>query len=359
MASSLAAAVGVAVLAVFGGFLAWTPAPIPEGHFSDAPFDWPAELEYRSIKAADDLNMMCYSIGPEAPAERRGSIIFVHGFPESAASWKEYVMHFGKQGFYTLACDQRNVNNSVSTSGNRFSFDQMADDIKGLVDAIGEDRVAVVGHDWGAIAAQVFTLKYPEMVSALVTMAVPHLELYRWYNTLNLLTALKNVWGVLFLGLTGPVARWKIAKDDFGWFLRYAFSSSNPGAYSKSEIARIKEMWRRRLTDPAASTVTTWYKPGVLWFLKGSLPPGASPGFLASMWSNFTAVEAPTLQLHGRNDVFLTGEKMIEAYPDQNVFFSHAKSQHKVYPTASHWINREFVADAIADISAFFDAVLP
>jgi len=333
--------------------------PEPEDpYFVDLPFEWPAYLQYFSIKAADDLEVQCFSSGPKSKSDRKGTIFFAHGFPETAASWKDYVVHFGSRGFHALACDLRNVNNSVSTSGMSFSIDQLADDLKGIADSVGEDKIAVVGHDWGAAAVQAFAMKYPHSVSAAVILAVPHIELYRWYNVVRLPVVIQHVWYFLFCGLTGPVARWKVAKDDFGWSTWFFLGGTNPGAFTKSELERLKKLYSRSMTDPASSTVTTWYWMGCMWLLKGMLPPGMVSGIVASMWSSYTPITAPTLQLHGVNDGFVTADEMIAANPDQSVFFPHPKSKYKLYPEATHFVNHEFKADVIAEITAFFDQVL-
>lgn len=358
MAPSITNAIWVGVLGLFGGFFMWTPAPLPDSHFADIPFEWPTKLTYRSVVAADDLEMMCYSSGPESKSERRGSIVFTHGFPETAASWKDYVLHFSAQGYYVLACDMRNVNNSISTSGTQFSVDQMADDIKGLSDAIGVSKVAVVCHDWGCGPAQAFSAKYPDLVSALVTMSVPHLELYRWYNTVRLPIALKKVWYFLFFGLTGHFARWKIVKDEFGWFIWFILGSSKPGAFSKAEVEHLKDVWSQRMADSMSSTVTTWYTTGCIWLLKGLLPPGMISGLMASMWSSYTPISPPTLQLHGTDDIYVAADEMIEANPDQSQFFPHPKSRYKLYPGRTHWLPRESQDEVIADIATFLDEVL-
>lgn len=72
------------------------------------------------------------------------------GFPETAAGWRDYVTHFGADGFHALACDLRNVNQSLATSSHySFSLDGVADDLLGIVDsAVGpEGKAIVVGHE--------------------------------------------------------------------------------------------------------------------------------------------------------------------------------------------------------------------
>ncbi len=43
-----------------------------------------------------------------------------------------------------------------------------------LIAALGEDQAIVIGHDWGASAAYGAAILFPERVSFLVTIAIPH-----------------------------------------------------------------------------------------------------------------------------------------------------------------------------------------
>jgi pimeloyl-ACP methyl ester carboxylesterase len=50
----------------------------------------------------------------------------------------------------------------------------LAADALDLVDALGLERVPVVGHDWGARAAYTLASVTPERVSAIVALALPY-----------------------------------------------------------------------------------------------------------------------------------------------------------------------------------------
>ena len=80
--------------------------------------------------------------GPN-PAESKGVVLFVHGFPETAASWKEYILHYAAAGYHVLAPDMRNVNNSMAESGT-LSFDLLSDDLLSLVTSTGHDKATAV-----------------------------------------------------------------------------------------------------------------------------------------------------------------------------------------------------------------------
>ena len=55
------------------------------------------------------------------------------------------------------------------------AYDQvtLAADVAGLIEALGEERAVVVGHDWGAVLAWNAALLHPARVRAVVGMSVP------------------------------------------------------------------------------------------------------------------------------------------------------------------------------------------
>ena len=46
-------------------------------------------------------------------------------------------------------------------------------DIVGVLDALGEERAALVGHDWGALIAWQCGLLHPERFHAVAALSVP------------------------------------------------------------------------------------------------------------------------------------------------------------------------------------------
>lgn len=321
-------------------------------HFTDEPFEWPESLQYFEVKSAapDGLILNTIVAGPPA-AESKGVILFSHGFPETAASWKDYILYYAQQGYHVRAPDLRNVNNSLAKNMD-CSMSVMADDLLGVLQSTGQSKAIVVGHDWGAAVTWSFAIKYPQHTTAHVALAVPHLELYRSYNTFRLPFALSHVWYFLFYGLSGPVARWKIPKDDFAWFLSWGFGTSDPKTFAKAEIARLKEMYLRTMTSGTTSTVTTWYGMGAKWFLLALLPEAVLPsGLMTSMWSDGNAPSlVPTLQLFGSRDHYINpgmyGHSMNAEY------IAHPYKRTRIFD-ATHWLNHEKKEEIMQDIDSF------
>jgi pimeloyl-ACP methyl ester carboxylesterase len=54
-----------------------------------------------------------------------------------------------------------------------YDIPRLTGDLTGLLDALGEERAFVVGHDWGAIVAWQLAVLAPERVRAVAAMSVP------------------------------------------------------------------------------------------------------------------------------------------------------------------------------------------
>ncbi len=102
-------------------------------------------------------------------------VLLLHGFPESWYSWRHQLPALAEAGFRAVAPDQRGYADSDAPEAPE-SYDvvQLAQDAASLLDALGETRAVVVGHDWGAQVAWQMALLHPQRVRAVVGMSVPH-----------------------------------------------------------------------------------------------------------------------------------------------------------------------------------------
>ncbi len=104
-------------------------------------------------------------------------VVLLHGWPDDASTWSLVAALLASQGFRVIApylrgCGPtRFLNEHTSRSGQLSALGQ---DVVDLVDALGLDRVALVGHDWGARAAAIAAteLQSSGRVSHLVLLSV-------------------------------------------------------------------------------------------------------------------------------------------------------------------------------------------
>jgi len=95
-------------------------------------------------------------------------LVFVHEFAGEARSWHLQVRFFARR-YRTISYNARGYPPSdVPEDPKAYSQDQAADDIRGLLDALGIRRAHVCGLSMGGYATLHFGLRYPERALSLV-----------------------------------------------------------------------------------------------------------------------------------------------------------------------------------------------
>jgi pimeloyl-ACP methyl ester carboxylesterase len=102
-------------------------------------------------------------------------VLLVHGFPESWYSWRHQMPALAAAGYRAAAIDVRGYGRSsapveVEAYG---MLDHVADNV-GVVNALGETRAVIVGHDWGSPIAANSALLRPDVFSAVALLSVPY-----------------------------------------------------------------------------------------------------------------------------------------------------------------------------------------
>ncbi|KAB1996778.1 hypothetical protein ES319_D13G255100v1 [Gossypium barbadense] len=105
-------------------------------------------------------------------------ILFLHGFPELWYSWRNQINGLAALGYRALAPDLRGYGGTdAPDSVADYTCCHVVGDLIALLDTVAppekEDKVFVVGHDWGAIIAWYLCLFRPDRVKALFNLSVP------------------------------------------------------------------------------------------------------------------------------------------------------------------------------------------
>lgn len=102
-------------------------------------------------------------------------VVLCHGFPESWYSWRHQLAALAHAGFHAVAPDMRGYGKTDRPEAiDRYTLLHLVGDIVGLVDALGEDKAVVVGHDWGAPVAWHAALMRPDRFRGVVGLSVPY-----------------------------------------------------------------------------------------------------------------------------------------------------------------------------------------
>jgi non-heme chloroperoxidase len=98
-------------------------------------------------------------------------IVLSHGVTLSVRTWFYQLEQLPKAGFRTIAFDHRGHGQSVlGTAGH--SLDNLAEDVKTVVEQLDVRDAILVGHSMGGVAVQMFLIKYPELAAERVAGVV-------------------------------------------------------------------------------------------------------------------------------------------------------------------------------------------
>jgi pimeloyl-ACP methyl ester carboxylesterase len=109
-------------------------------------------------------------------AGERGAplVVLAHGFPELAYSWRHQIPALAEAGFHVLAPDQRGYGGSSKPEVvEAYTVVELCADLVGLLDDVGAERAAIIGHDFGAVVAWAAPLLHPGRFAGVAGLSFP------------------------------------------------------------------------------------------------------------------------------------------------------------------------------------------
>lgn len=101
-------------------------------------------------------------------------VLLCHGWPELAHSWRHQIPALAAAGYRVVAPDMRGYGGSSAPHPvDAYAITDLVGDMVALVAALGEQRAAIVGHDWGAAVAWNAALMRPDLFHAVAALSVP------------------------------------------------------------------------------------------------------------------------------------------------------------------------------------------
>lgn len=147
--------------------------------FSQTPttVKYPYEVKYFPLAIEKQNVKMAYM--DAAPKQANGeTVILFHGKNFNGYYWKDVIPMLTSRGFRVIIPDQ--VGWGKSDRPNiHYSFHQLAENNKKLLDSLNIKKVVILGHSMGGMLAARFALLYPETVSKLILENPIGLEDYR------------------------------------------------------------------------------------------------------------------------------------------------------------------------------------
>jgi pimeloyl-ACP methyl ester carboxylesterase len=211
-------------------------------------------------------------------------VILLHGFPEFWFGWRRQLGPLAAAGLRIVAPDQRGYNLSDKPQGiESYALDRLAGDVVALADALGRDRVSLVGHDWGGLVAWWTAARHGARVERLAILNAPHPQAFRPYLRRHPTQLLRSAY-IGFFQLPW-LAEAALAAADFALLRRALTGSSRPGTFTDADLERYKAAW----AEPGALTAM------LDWYRALRLPPT----------KDATRIRCPTLVIWGRRDTAL------------------------------------------------------
>jgi pimeloyl-ACP methyl ester carboxylesterase len=102
-------------------------------------------------------------------------VVMCHGFPELWYSWRHQLSFLADHGFHAIAPDMRGYGGTDAPADPAgYRANSIADDIAGLLDALGLEKAVIAGHDWGGYHIWQFALRHPQRTARLIGLNTPY-----------------------------------------------------------------------------------------------------------------------------------------------------------------------------------------
>ncbi|EGA90659.1 putative hydrolase [Planococcus donghaensis MPA1U2] len=208
-------------------------------------------LSFRYIKT-NGITLHTAVAGPEdGPL-----VILLHGFPEFWFGWKNQIQPLAEKGYQVVAPDQRGYNLSDKPEGiDYYTIDYLRDDVIGIIEFFHKKKAIIIGHDWGGAVAWHLAATRPEYVEKLIVLNIPHPRAMPRVFMKNPLQWMKSSY-IAFFQLPNLPEK-ALGMREFKVMQRGIEKSSNPDAFSTSEIAQYKTAWSQ---SDALTAMLNWYR---------------------------------------------------------------------------------------------------
>src|SRR5882762_5111464 len=163
-------------------------------------------------------------------------VVLLHGFPEFWYAWRKLIEPLAAAGLRVIVPDQRGYNLSSKPAGiAAYALSELVSDVIAIADQLGQQKIFLAGHDWGAAVAWSAALLHPQRVAKLVVLNVPHPSVMRQFLSTRPRQFLRSWYMFLFQVPWLPEAL--LSAFNFRVAARALLRSSRPGTFSAEDLA--------------------------------------------------------------------------------------------------------------------------
>lgn len=272
----------------------------------------PAEL----VVELPTVRLSCLTWGPtDGPLA-----LALHGFPDTAWTWRRLGPHLADRGFRVVAPFSRGYAPSGIPSDG-YSVGALVADAVGLHSALGgDDRAVLVGHDWGAITANTLAAHPGSPFRSVVSLAVPPLPAMSGAPVRLIPRQLRMSWYTLFNQL--PV----LPERTFERYVRRLWRDWSPGYDAREDLSLVLSS----LAEPAHRSAAVGY------YRAARAPWSVPPEHRRWQAAARSMPAAPLLYLHGADDGCLQA-----AYAEHAATRLPSSARVAVVPGPGHFLQVE------------------
>ena len=214
----------------------------------------------------------------------------MHGFPDSAHTWRHLLPALADAGFHAVAPFMRGYAPTSVAPNGAYQTAALSADANALHTALGGTQDAVIiGHDWGAPTVYGAAILAPDNWKRVVGMGVPP------WGTMGAafmgnLTQLQRSWYMFFF--QHALSDFLVSANNFA-FIDMLWAQWSPGFDATNDLVNAKAC----LTDPANLQAALGYYRATLG--AGYRDPALNE---AQILAQSETPPQPVLYLHGRND---------------------------------------------------------
>lgn len=241
-----------------------------------------------------EMNVVITGEGPD--------VLLVHGYPDTHKVWRRQIPALVTAGYRVIAPDTRGCGDSeISPSRRDYRIDNLVTDLVALLDALGIEKVRLVGHDWGAAISWQLAIDHPQRINRYVALSTGHPMAYRRGG---LVQKLKGYYTLLFQLPWLP----ELLLKSFNWW----------GFRQMTGFAEEQDEWLSQQSRPGRLAAGLNY-----YRANGSL----------FLWGRADNARVPVLGVWSTGDWFLAEKQMRESARFVDGTFRYACIE-----GANHWL---------------------
>lgn len=247
------------------------------------------------------------------------TILLLHGFPEFWYSWHKIIPLLSNK-FKIVAPDMRGYN--LSTKPPKvidYTPEKLVEDIAGLINSLGNEKVILVGHDWGGAIAWLTASKYPNLIEKLIILNAPHPVDFKKQLLSGNWQQIKKSWYMLLFQLPWLPEK-KLSKNLSNTFNKiFKGWVYNKNSFSNQDIENYIDIYKQ---PNAFKFPINYYRAALLYGNDNK--------------KNRHTISIPTLLLWAQNDKAL-GKELTYNIPQYCTNYLSIK----YHDNCSHWIQHE------------------